>query len=678
MPGRERLVLRGVLLVVLSSVVVVWWKPDPGGFRSMSLVVQASVVALTAAFAVYCVAKEVQLSRLRRMALDERMPTMAPSTRLRELALLLEAGKAMNSLLELPQVLAAILRSALELLGAANGSVMLLHEGGTELRSVCWFGDDAAGDARQKVGEGVAGAVAESGRALLINAEERPGELVGAACHPTPVRSAMSAPLVHHDEVIGVLNVDAESERRFTEYDLAALRLFAEQAASTIAKARLVETHRAQAEQLAHLAFHDSLTGVANRVLFLDHAGQALHRARRQPGAVAVLFIDLDRFKDVNDRFGHAAGDELLADVADRIRGVIRPTDTLARLGGDEFVVLCEGLTGEVDGVRVAARIEEALGRPFRLAAGEARVTASVGIALAAEGEDDPEALVRDADTAMYRAKEGGKNRHEVFCAAMRVGAMARLRTESLLRHALERDSLRLAYHPVVDLRDGLVAAGAVVLRLAGGNGGIVPPEEFLDVAEDTRLIVPLGNWAVREACRQAALSRADDGAGPVAVHIEVSAVQLHADGFAAAVAAAVVQSGLDAGRLFLTVSERALPRLTPAAVATLEELAATGVHVGIAGFGAGLTALPELRRLPIDFLTMDPSLVRGVDDNARAASVVESVVRAAAALHLTVVAAGVETDEQAGALRRLGCSLAQGPYFGRPRGSFPWRAGWD
>ncbi|MDP9388451.1 MAG: EAL domain-containing protein [Actinomycetota bacterium] len=335
------------------------------------------------------------------------MRTMAASSRLRELALLLEAGKAMNSLLELPQVLAAILRSAVELLGAANGSVMLLHEGGTELRSVCWFGDDAAGDARRSA----------------------PWPACGPrACCATPSSGTACA----------------------------------------------------------------------------------------------------------------------------------WPTTRWWTFG------------------------------------------------------------------------------------------------------------------------DGLVAAGAVVLRLAGGNGGIVPPEEFLDVAEDTRLIVPLGNWAVREACRQAALSRADDDAGPVAVHIEVSAVQLHAGGFAAAVAAAVVHSGLDARRLFLTVSETALPRLTPAAVATLEELAATGVHVGIAGFGAGQTALPELRRLPIDFLTMDPSLVRGIDDNARAASVVESVVRAAAALHLTVVAAGVETDEQAGALRRLGCSRTQGPYFGRPRGSFPWPAGWD
>ena len=660
--------LSTILLVVLSAAVVVsmWWRPEAAGIRASQLVLRMSVLALTVSFAVYCFEKEAQLRRLSHLLLDERMLTVALANRLRELSLLLEAGKAMNSVLELPQVLGAILRSALELLHGANGSIMLLDDGGSELLTVCSFGNDAARDARQRVGEGIAGTVAHDGEPLLINGRAQEGDFPGLARRATTVESAMSVPLVHHDEVIGVLNVNAEAERAFTEYDLRALSLFAEQAASTIAKARLIETHRAQAEQLAHLAFHDGLTGVANRALLLDRARQAL--ARRRPGAVALLFIDLDGFKAVNDRFGHSAGDRLLADVARRLRGVVRPSDTVARVGGDEFVVLCEDLADEGEAVGVATRIEQAVAEPFRLGGGEAKVGASVGIALATEGEGDPETLLRDADTAMYRAKQLGKAGHQVFNATMRRAATARLRTESLLRHALDQSRLRLAYHPVVDLADGSVVAGDAVVRLAGGAGGIVLPDEFVDVAEESGLVVPLGRWALVEACVQAAAAEAGPrGERLLGIHVGVSPVQLGAGDFAATVSGALTESGLDARRLFLTLADRSLAELSPSAVATLRRVAEQGAHVGIDGLGAGPTSLPRLGSLPVDFVKIDPSLTRGVGGDDEATRVVGSLVSAVAALGLTVVGAGVGTTQEAEALRRLGCHLAQGPCFGRP-----------
>ena len=401
--------LSTVLLLAMAAMVMVsaWWDPGPEGVRGAHLVLRVAVIGLTAAFAAYSFEKEAHLRRLSHLLLDERLLTIALSNRLRELSLLLDAGKAMNSLLELPQVLAAILRSSLELLGGSGGSVMLLDENGLELHTACAAGNEEARDARQEVGRGIAGKVAETGQPLLVNGTADGDTFPGLRPRRRTVDSAMSVPLVHHEELLGVLNINAGPERRFTEYDLRALSLFAEQAASTIVKARLFDTQRSQAEELERLAFQDSLTGLANRPLFIDRTRLALSRTQRHPGVVAVLFVDLDHFKVVNDRHGHAAGDELLVAVADRIRAVVRPSDTVARFGGDEFLVLCESLAGPGEAHAVAARIEETLGQPFRLVAGEARLTASVGVALAADHRDDPEAIVRAADAAMYLQKRG-------------------------------------------------------------------------------------------------------------------------------------------------------------------------------------------------------------------------------------------------------------------------------
>ncbi|HUR18061.1 MAG TPA: EAL domain-containing protein [Acidimicrobiales bacterium] len=662
-----------LLILLSSSVVISTWAPQLAGAEQPRLALRLSVLFLTIGFAVYSFEKEAHLRRLSRLLFDERLLTTALSNRLHELSLLLEAGRAMNSVLELPQVLSAILQSALELLRGSNGSLMLI-EHDDELHTVTAVGNDGAQQARVKLGEGIAGAVAATMQPLLVNGQPDSSRFPGLQARKKGVSSAMCVPLIHHDNALGVLNVNADETRIFSEYDLRALSLFAEQAASTIAKARLFETQRQQAEQLAHIAFHDPLTGLANRVLFVDRAAQALSRAKRHPAAVAVLFVDLDRFKLVNDSLGHAAGDELLAAAAGRLKAVVRPTDTLARFGGDEFVVLCEGLAGEIEAVGVAARIEEAFSEPFQLTAGQARVTASVGIALASDPKDEPEALVRDADTAMYRAKQRGRAGHEVFSAAMRAEKTGKLQVENCLRRAVEQDRIVAVFQPIVDLRAGNRIVGAeALLRLNDADRGILLPAEFLDVAEESGLIVPLGAWMLRESCAQAARCGAGPSAsGPQAtVNVNLSAVQLATRDLADQVAQVLQDTGLMPGDLHLEITETALTELSPDTLAMLETVTGSGVHLGIDDFGTGYSSLTYLRRFPVDFVKIDQSFVDGLMTDAEDLAIVESVIRLAGGLGLTSVAEGVESAEQALRLLELGCDLAQGYVFGRPASTF-------
>ncbi|HUP70701.1 MAG TPA: EAL domain-containing protein [Acidimicrobiales bacterium] len=664
-----------LLLILLSSMVVIsTWTPQLVGDQQPRLLLRLSVLGLTIAFAFYSFEKEAHLRRLSRLLFDERLLTTALSNRLHELSLLLEAGRAMNSVLELPQVLSSILQSALELLRGSNGSLMLIEQEG-ELHTVCEVGNDSAREARMKVGEGIAGAVAATMQPLLVNGRPDPSRFPGLRSRDHDVTSAMCVPLVHHDEALGVLNVNAGEGQTFSEYDLRALSLFAEQAASTIAKARLFDTQRVQAEQLAHLAFHDPLTGLANRVLFVDRAAQALTRAQRHPAAVAVLFVDLDRFKLVNDSLGHAAGDELLVSAAARLRAVVRPSDTLARFGGDEFVVLCEGLAGEIEAIGVAARIEEAFSVPFQLAAGQARVTASVGIALASDPNDEPEALVRDADTAMYRAKQRGRAGHEVFSAAMRAEKTGKLHVENCLRRAVEQDRMVAMFQPIVDLRASNRVVGAeALLRLNDADRGILFPAEFLEVAEESGLIVPLGTWILRESCAQAARS---SSRFPVAapttasVNVNLSAVQLANRDLADLVAQVLEETGLRPDDLHLEITETALTELSSDTLAMLESVTASGVHLGIDDFGTGYSSLTYLRRFPVDFVKIDRSFVEGLMTDSEDLAIVESVIGLARGLGLTSVAEGVESEEQAVRLLDLGCDLAQGYHFGRPATTF-------
>ncbi len=426
-----------------------------------------------------------------------------------------------------------------------------------------------------------------------------------------------------------------------------------------------VTEQRQLERQLVHQAFHDALTGLPNRALFHDRLGQALARARRDGWPCAVLFLDLDRFKDVNDTLGHDAGDRLLVAVATRLRGGLRDGDTLARLGGDEFVVLLEDVADVGDATRTVTRLLAALTPPLALDGREYRLTASVGIALGRVDHARPEEVVRDADIALYRAKEGGRAGYAVFDPAMQAALVARLDLERDLRQALERGEFLLHYQPIVDLRTGRMIRAKVLARWQHPTRGLVPPGDFIPLAEETGLIAPLGRWVLGEACRQAAAWAA--AGTPVAIAVNLTTREFQHPGLAREVAAALATTGLAARWLGLEITESLAMRDMAATIATLAALGALGVPVAIDDFGTGYSSLAYLKRLPVGALKIDKAFVDGLGTDEEDTAIVATIVTLAHALGLRVVAEGVETAAQADQLLQLGCDLAQGYHFARP-----------
>ncbi|HEV7720502.1 MAG TPA: EAL domain-containing protein, partial [Iamia sp.] len=383
-------------------------------------------------------------------------------------------------------------------------------------------------------------------------------------------------------------------------------------------------------------ALHDPLTGLANRGLLMEQLGQALARARRRPGSVAVLFLDLDRFKVLNDSLGHAVGDDLLVEVARRLERIMRSADTVARLGGDEFVVLAEDVGGVDEALSLARRLREAVAVPIPIGAGQrVVVTASVGIALSAPGTDagaatpTPSSLLWDADVAMYRAKDTGRDRAQLFEDGLRAGSLDRFRSEAMLRHALDNDGLRLHFQPLVDLGSGALAGAEALVRLQHPQRGLIPPAEFIPVAEETGLVVPLGAWVVAEAAAQAGAWRALQplDAPPMTVSVNLSGRQLTTPGFAVEVGAAIARSGADASHLCFEVTENTLLDATGEGVATLEQLKDLGVRLAIDDFGTGNSSLTWLRRLPADFLKVDRTFVAGLGTDPGDTAIVRAVL---------------------------------------------------
>ena len=427
------------------------------------------------------------------------------------------------------------------------------------------------------------------------------------------------------------------------------------------------ETLRQRTEDLAHVAVHDTLTGLPNRVLLADRLGQALRRCTRTGSSVAVLFIDLDRFKFVNDSRGHAVGDELLVAVAERLRGVVRGHDTVARFGGDEFVVVCEDDDAAVQASVIAEHVAEVLREPVLTDGQEVFLGASIGIAVADSGADSPESLLRDADAAMYRAKERGRDRCEFFDAVMRTEAVARLETQSALHRAVERDELRLHYQPVVDLASGEVRGVEALVRWARPHHGLVGPGAFIPLAEETGLIVPIGKWVLEEAARQVALWQEARPGQRLTVNVNLSAAQLRQPDLVDNLAAVIDTYGIDPGALCLELTESTFMEEAEGHGAALAALKALGVNLAMDDFGTGYSSLTYLKRFPVNVLKIDQAFVGGLGRDASDTAIVRSVIDLAHALGLTVVAEGVETADQAAHLCRLGCDLAQGYYFARP-----------
>lgn len=416
-------------------------------------------------------------------------------------------------------------------------------------------------------------------------------------------------------------------------------------------------------EELAHRALYDSLTGIANRALFSDRVEHALARMVRDGGAVAVLFVDLDDFKLINDGFGHAAGDEVLKTVAGRLERVVRPGDTAARLGGDEFGILVEGVDEDAT-VHIAARVIEAIRQPLEVEGKEFTVTGCVGIAFPGAAHQTGGDLLRAADTAMYRAKQQGTGRFAVFEPEMHRAVLLGLELRHDLEAAIGRDQISVVYQPIVELDTGRVAGVEALARWRHDTRGWVPPGDFIPVAEQSGLIVPLGRSVLIAACRQLSHWRATLGPhAPAYVAVNVSARQLRDQRLAADVRQALEATGLQPDGLVLEVTESSA--VDDAALTVLGALKAIGVQLAIDDFGTGFSSLSSLSRLPFDIVKLDRSFISGPGRNSH--TLVRLVVSLAQELERDVVAEGVETEDQASRLRRVGCRLAQGFHFTPP-----------
>jgi diguanylate cyclase (GGDEF)-like protein len=423
----------------------------------------------------------------------------------------------------------------------------------------------------------------------------------------------------------------------------------------------------ASALELAHQALHDALTGLPNRLLVAERLDDALARAQRTGAGVAVLFIDLDRFKLINDGRGHAAGDVLLLTVAERLRRVVRASDVVGRFGGDEFVVVCEDQSAASEASLVAGRIIDALREPVVVDGQEIFLSASIGIAVT-DGAGSPEGLLRDADAAMYRAKDKGRSRVEYFDDTMRTEALDHLETQSALHRAIERDELRVFYQPVVDLRSGAVAGVEALVRWQHPQHGLVSPASFVPLAEETGLIVPIGAWVLDEATAQIARWRERSWGRSLTVNVNLSARQLRQPDLIPALMGSLLASDTDPSSLCLELTETTFMEDARSHGEALAGIKALGVGLAIDDFGTGYSSLTYLKRLPVSVLKIDQAFVRGLGRDAADTAIVKSVIDLAHALGLVVVAEGVEEADQVAHLCRLGCDLAQGYFFARPQ----------
>jgi diguanylate cyclase (GGDEF)-like protein len=434
---------------------------------------------------------------------------------------------------------------------------------------------------------------------------------------------------------------------------------------------RDITERKALEQQLHHQAFHDLLTGLPNRALFLDRLEHALTRANRRDSKVAVLFTDLDNFKVINDSLGHIAGDQLLVAVAERLKTCLRPEDTVARLGGDEFTILVEDIASVGEVVQLAERIAEILQPPFALEEQEVFAALSTGIALNSPAQEQPADLLRHADLAMYRAKHRGKARYEVFEPSMDAKAVERLMLETGLRRALVRQQFRVYYQPIVVLDNDRVAGVEALVRWEHPQRGLLLPEAFLSVAEETGLIVRIGQWVLREASKQA---RIWQERYPVTPPLTISVNLSTREFFHSKLVAEVLdESEIDPASLQLEITEGALTTNgIYSADRTLQNLKRMGVQLAIDDFGLGYSSLSYLKRFPVDFLKIDRSFIAGLGREPNGVStkdieIVKAMIELTHALGLRVIAEGVETSEQLARLRNMKCDFAQGNYFSEP-----------
>ena len=461
----------------------------------------------------------------------------------------------------------------------------------------------------------------------------------------------------HHP--YGVLTGHTTERRRFTAEEVEFLKTIANVLAAAVERTREEEATR-------HAALHDPLTGLPNRALALDRLEYGLHRRRRDGTDIAVLVIDLDRFKLINDSLGHEAGDELLLELGPRLARAVRAEDTVARLGGDEFAVISPGLDGVRDVITIAEKLAAAIARPFILPSGERFVTGSIGISVAMRGSDTPETMLRDADVAMYRAKSEGPGRYELFDDAMRAQAMERLRVETELRLALDRGELEIHYQPIVAIDTGEIDAVEALVRWRHPTRGLLGPAEFIGVAEETGLIVDIGELVIDRACTQVAEWQRQQGR-PIGLSVNISPRQLNGPLLGALTAATAADKGLLPGTLALELTESVLIGESHAPRDSIAELRRNGLRLLLDDFGTGYSSLSYLKRFELDGIKIDRSFIDGLGADDGDSAIVEAIAGMARSLGLELVAEGVETSSQLARLRELGCLRAQGYLFSPP-----------
>ncbi len=587
--------------------------------------------------------------------------------------------RAIARRMPLQQILDTITAGAAELLDVDMGSLSLLEPdepGVASVRSAVGFDPDVVRRLQRVplASAGVAG-LAILGEELTYDEDYGSSAIAIPEVAQARLRSTMAVPVHENDAVMGALSVGSFTEPRVWDksaQDL--LKVFAEHVSLAVTDAKTIEA--------MNQAFHDPLTGLASRALFMTRMEAAF--ASSGSHGVAALFVDLDRFKVVNDSRGHAAGDILLQGVARRIRGCLRPGDTAARLGGDEFAVLLPTAGGIDDAVPVARRILQALRAPFDLAGQETFVSASIGIAFGDAGPNAEKLMVR-ADLAMYQAKKQGKDRYEVFAPALQEVFQANLEMEEDLRRAIVRHEFQLRYQPIVHLRTKEITGFEALVRWDHPTRGIIPPLEFIPLAEETGMIVPIGDWVLREACRQAAawnLRRAAGSPGssrrpedqapvtalpPLTVSVNLSAVQLDQGNLPEIVQAALSAGGLAATCLVIELTESLLVDHRPSTLRQLQETRALGVRLAIDDFGTGYSSLAYLRQFPVDIIKIDKSFVDDVQEEPAAAALALGIIQLGQALQLSTIAEGIEDAGQLSELTDGNCDLGQGYYFAEP-----------
>jgi diguanylate cyclase (GGDEF)-like protein/PAS domain S-box-containing protein len=423
---------------------------------------------------------------------------------------------------------------------------------------------------------------------------------------------------------------------------------------------------RENEKKLQHLAYYDPLTDLPNRVLFQDRLNQALSRAERDGTLVALLFLDLDRFKGVNDTLGHKAGDRLLTETARRLKYCMRASDTVARLSGDEFTAIVPDLENGEGAIRVAQKLIDALAVPYFLEGREVFITTSIGIGLYPAHGETAEALLKAADQAMYQAKEHGRNNYQFFRGGQHDSSVVLFTLEHALRRAVERNQLEVLYQPLVDLESGRVTGTEALLRWNHPERGVISPVDFIPLAEETGLIIPIGEWVLRQACQQN-MRWARHGFGPLRMAVNLSALQLKQPNFAEKVAEILDDTGMDPEWLELELTETMVMQNAAEVLGILRQLKSLGIHISIDDFGTGYSSLAYLKHFPINTVKIDKSFIQGVTSDFDDAAISQAIIALAHSLKLRVVAEGVETEQQLGFLREHNCCDAQGFLFSRP-----------